>query len=67
MKVKVFRKVGFFKSDHEIIYCDRVSYRVEAEQFTGYLNEQISAYISNATGYIVIDMSMGDLWRLLRY
>tara|TARA_R110000803_G_scaffold177889_2_gene240299 strand:+ start:354 stop:539 length:186 start_codon:yes stop_codon:yes gene_type:complete len=56
MKVKVFRKVGFFKSDEEIVYCDRVSYRPEEKQFTGYLNEQISAYISNATGYIIIDI-----------
>ena len=59
MKVKVFRKVGLFKSGYEIVYCDRLSYRVEEEQFTGYLNEQISAYISNATGYIIIDIVEG--------
>jgi hypothetical protein len=61
MKVKVFRKVGFFKSGEEIVYCDRVSYRPEEKQFTGYLNEQVCAYISNATGYIIIDMNKGDL------
>tara|TARA_R110000851_G_scaffold119283_2_gene246913 strand:- start:1419 stop:1604 length:186 start_codon:yes stop_codon:yes gene_type:complete len=61
MKVKVFRKVGFFKSDEEIVYCDRVGYRVEKKQFTAYINEQVSAYISNATGYVVINTDKGHL------
>ena len=62
MKVKVFRKVGFFKSGEEIVYCDRVSYRPEEKQFTGYLDGQVAAYISNATGYVAIDVhDMGDL------
>jgi hypothetical protein len=61
MKVKVFRKVGVFKSAHEIVYCDRVSYRVEEKQFTGYTGEMVSAYISDATGYVVINTDKGDL------
>jgi hypothetical protein len=64
MKVKVFRKVGFFKHDYEIVYCERVRYLVEEKIFTGYVDDsstQALVCISNATGYVVLNMDKGDL------
>jgi hypothetical protein len=64
MKVKVFRKVGFFRCDYEIIYCERVRYLPEKRIFIGYADEsskQSIAYIPNATGYIIINMDKSDL------
>jgi hypothetical protein len=54
MKVKVFRRTGFFRNDNEVVICDRVSYMVEDEIFTGYIGEKVSAYITDATGYNVL-------------
>ncbi len=61
MKVKVFRKVSFFRCDYEIVVCDRVSYMLRAGTFTGYIDENVSAYISNCTGYVIISMGKSDL------
>ncbi len=61
MKVKVFRKVGFFKRGYEIVLCDRISYLVERGIFTGYVEDKVSAYISDATGYAVLSMGEGGL------
>ena len=58
MKVKVFRKGGFFKRGYEIVLCDRVRYLVKEKTFTGHIDDKVSAYISYATGYVVIN---GDL------
>jgi hypothetical protein len=54
MKVKVFRKGGFLKRGYEIVLCDRVRYSVEEKIFIGHIDDKVSAYISDATGYVVI-------------
>ena len=62
MKVKVFRKVGFFRRDYEIVCCESIRYSVQDKTFTGFLDKtctQSVAYISNATGYVVLDINKG--------
>ena len=56
MKVKVLTKAGLFKCGHEIVHCDRIRFQIKEKQFTGYVGEGaeegVSAYISNAIGYV---------------